>query len=303
VVKTAFVFTNTGDQVLELTHVQPACGCTTAGEWSRRVDPGQTGSIPIQFNSMNFNGAVFKTVTVTSNDKLRPTMALQFKGTIWKPIDVQPQFAVLNLPPDAPEASTIVKVVVNTEENITLSTPVCSNPAFKADVTELKPGKEFEVRVRIVQPVPQGNVQSQITMQCSSTNSPEVRITAWANVQPAIQVMPAQIHVPPPPLALPATPSLIIQNNSTNELALSEPSVNAPGVTAQITETQPGRTFNVVLTFPRGFEAKPGSPVELTLKTTHPRYPVLKVPVLQFPRPAAAMAVPPTAVPPPVTDR
>src|SRR5689334_23002868 len=31
-VKYTYYFTNTGDQVLEITHVQPSCGCTTAGD-------------------------------------------------------------------------------------------------------------------------------------------------------------------------------------------------------------------------------------------------------------------------------
>ena len=56
VVKYTYVFTNAGQQVLEVTAVQASCGCTTAGDWSRQVEPGQTGSIPIEFNSGSFNG-------------------------------------------------------------------------------------------------------------------------------------------------------------------------------------------------------------------------------------------------------
>src|SRR6201993_123091 len=41
-IKYSYVFTNTGDAVLEVTHVQPSCGCTTAGDWTRKVEPGQT---------------------------------------------------------------------------------------------------------------------------------------------------------------------------------------------------------------------------------------------------------------------
>src|SRR5215510_7123219 len=45
VVKHTFIFTNTGNQTLELTDVHPSCGCTTAGDWTRKVEPGQTGLI------------------------------------------------------------------------------------------------------------------------------------------------------------------------------------------------------------------------------------------------------------------
>src|SRR5438046_407393 len=36
-VKHDFIFTNTGNTLLEITAAQPSCGCTTAGEWSHKV--------------------------------------------------------------------------------------------------------------------------------------------------------------------------------------------------------------------------------------------------------------------------
>lgn len=85
VVKYTYVFTNVGSSMLEISNVQASCGCTTAGEWSRQVESGKTGSIPIQFNSGNFSGHVGKTITVTCNDPKQPSVVLQIKGTIWKP--------------------------------------------------------------------------------------------------------------------------------------------------------------------------------------------------------------------------
>jgi len=43
-VKYTFIFTNTGDEMLFITNVQPSCGCTTAGEClakSKRGKPGR----------------------------------------------------------------------------------------------------------------------------------------------------------------------------------------------------------------------------------------------------------------------
>ena len=50
----------------------------------------------------------------------------------------------------------------------------------------------------------------------------------------------------------------MIQNNSTNAVRLSEPVVDAPGVEAQIKETQPGKSFIAMLAFPQGFEIPAG---------------------------------------------
>src|SRR5262245_20732698 len=47
-VKHTLVFTNIGDATLEISNVRPGCGCTTTGEWTKKVEPGKTGTIPIQ---------------------------------------------------------------------------------------------------------------------------------------------------------------------------------------------------------------------------------------------------------------
>src|SRR2546426_11032047 len=49
-----FIFTNSGDAMLEISDVKPGCGCTTAGTWDHQVEPGKTGKIPLQFNPANF---------------------------------------------------------------------------------------------------------------------------------------------------------------------------------------------------------------------------------------------------------
>ena len=82
-----------------------------------------------------------------------------------------------------------------------------------------------------------------------------------ANVQPAVMVMPSYITLAPGPLANAVTNSVAIQNNSTNQLPLSEPVVNVPGVEAQIKEMQPGKSFTAMLAFPQGFQVPPGQQV------------------------------------------
>ena len=99
IVKYTYWFTNTGDQVLKILNVAPGCGCTTAGDWTKTVEPGKTGSIPIQFQTANFNGPVTKFITVTCDDKSQSTVVLQLKGTIWKPIDVNPSLSASTFRP------------------------------------------------------------------------------------------------------------------------------------------------------------------------------------------------------------
>lgn len=285
-VKYTYVFTNAGGATLQVSNVQVSCGCTTAGEWTRQVEPGKTGSIPVQFNSSGFGGQIGKSITVTCNDTNQGVVVLQIKGNVWKPIDVMPQMAVLNVIAESPSAATTVRIVSNEEAPLTLSAPEGNNAAFAAELKTNVPGKQFELVVRTVPPLPAGNAQGQITLKTSSTNVPVINVTAWANVQPVVVAMPAQIALPVAPLANPMPSAVSIRNNGTNTLTLSEPVVNAKGVDVQLKETEPGRAFALALNFPAGFEIAQGEKVELSVKSNHPQFPTIKVPVVQPPRPA-----------------
>ena len=288
--KYTFVFINGGDQVLEVKSVQPSCGCTPAGEWSKKVEPGKTGTIPIQFNSANLKGTVSKTVAVVCNDPTTPEVTLQIKGTIWKPVEVKPPFAFLHVIADSQSALRVVHIMNNEEEPLVLSAPESDNRAFAAEVRTNQPGKEFRLIIKTVPPLLPGRVQGQITVKTSSTNAPVLTVSAFAFVVPIITVSPSQLSLPPGPLVAARTLSVIIENNSTNALALSDATIKAKEVEVNLQVVKPGRRFRATLNFPPGFELPQGQPVELSFKSSHPLCPVVKVPVVQGTPPAAPSA-------------
>src|SRR5439155_13446468 len=141
--------------------------------------------------------------------------------------------------------------------------------------------------------------QSQITIKTSSTNVPTLTVTAWANVQQPVVVSPPQVVLAAGPLANKQTVSVNIQNNGAKPLKLSEPAVDAKGAEVQLAEPNPGRAFTITLSFPPGFELAQGTKAEFTVKSDHPKFPLIKVPITQLPKPIAAPVVP--VAQPPVT--
>lgn len=281
VVNYSYIFTNVGDAQLIITNVQPSCGCTAAAAWTREVEPGKTGAIPIQFNSANFGGPVAKMVTVVCNDKTQPAVYLQIKGTIWKPIEVTPTYAVINVPPESTGGSTTVKILNNMEAALFLGKPAANQPGFALDMKTNQPGKEYELTVSTVPPLKPGNVQAEIKIPTSATNTPTLSVRIWANVQPALSILPAQVSLPASPLANKLTPVVTIINNATNPLALTEPAVTIPGVDFQLREVQPGRYFTIGLTFPEGFQLKDGESGEIRVKSSNTNYPQITIPITQ----------------------
>ena len=292
VVRHDFIFTNTGDATLEISGVYPKCGCTIAGAWSRQVEPGQVGVIPLEFNTSHFGGmTVTKEAVVMCTDKRETSLTLQLKGTIWKPIEVNPQMAFLNLIADAPSnAPTTLHIVSSLDEPLTLSEPVSSNPSFAVELKTIKPGKEFDLVVQAVPPLRQGSVQGTITIKTSSTNAPKIEVSALAVVQPEVMVAPPQISLPPGPLAAPFPCSVSIRSMGSAPLTISSPSLSLTNVAVQIKTVQEGKYYIVLLTFPAGFQLVQTSHEELTVKTSNPRYAEVRVPIRQVARPPVSVS-------------
>lgn len=293
VVKHDFVFTNLGAATLEILDVRPGCGCTTAGTWDKKVEPGKTGIIPLQFNSANFGGSVLKQATVTCNDPGQSNVILQIKGTVWKPIDVTPTMAVFNVSSETQTNETkVVRIVNNLDEPLTLSDLQCSNQTFKAELKTVKEGKEFELQITAMPPFNGTTIMAPISMKTSSAKMSNLNVTAYAIVQQAVTVMPNQIMLQPGPFTNLVHHTVTVRNNGTNSLVLSDAKANVPEVTVNVQETQAGRYFNVTVDFPVGFQLQPGQKVEVTMKSNHPKFPLLTVPVFQPQRPAASAATP-----------
>jgi hypothetical protein len=292
--KHSFIFTNTGTTTLEITEVKPGCGCTTAGEWDRSVEPGKTGAIPLQFNSRGFGGAVTKTATVSCNDPRQSNVVLQISGTVWKPIELTPPMVVFQPTEEERTKQTkSVRIVSNLDEPLTLSDVECTDPSFRAELKVKKPGKEFELQVTALPPFTNRYSGAAITIKTSSKEAPLLSVTITTVVQLELAIIPRQLMIAPGPLTSSLTSFVTIVNNSKQEVTFSEPRVDAPGVGVKIRElneegnlgggsigskrVSPGKQVILEVQFPAGFEVK--EKLGLTLKTTHPKYPILTIPV------------------------
>ena len=104
-VNCTFIFTNTGDETLSIKSVQPSCGCTSAGDWTKAVEPGKTGTIPLRFDTSHFSGAVSKAAVVQCNARSNAVISITLKGTVYRELNASPQTATLVIYPNASNAA------------------------------------------------------------------------------------------------------------------------------------------------------------------------------------------------------
>ncbi|MFZ2286360.1 MAG: DUF1573 domain-containing protein, partial [Bacteroidales bacterium] len=71
-----FNFTNTGDSVLVITRVQPACGCTASDYTKSPVPPGGKGFVTAVFDPRGYNSKFTKSISVYSNARPAVTVLI-----------------------------------------------------------------------------------------------------------------------------------------------------------------------------------------------------------------------------------
>lgn len=281
-VNCVFTITNLGTATLEIANVVPSCSCMHTGDWTRRIEPGQTGTITVIYDTRLHIGPFDKWVTVDCNDPAQRKVTLTIKGTVWRAIEITPASASLLLCSEVTSNTATVKLISHEDAPLTLSDLQLVGVTANVELQTNVPGKEYQLVMRSPVPMPTNSQQGFIKLRTSSTNQPEVSIRAFVNVYPVLMAIPTQIKLPPLPLADAFFGKIWVRNNGTNVLALSDPVVNAPGVSVEIA-TNPAAMPPTEITakFPAGFDAPAGKNLELRIKSADPLFPLLTVPILQ----------------------
>lgn len=81
-----FKVTNRGSANLNITRLNPSCGCTSTviGQWT--LKPGESTNVEAAFNPAGFRGIVRKSIQVVSDDPANPALTLTFEADVVREI-------------------------------------------------------------------------------------------------------------------------------------------------------------------------------------------------------------------------
>lgn len=154
VVDLEFKFKNVGDETLIIKNISASCGCTATKLKKRDYKPGETGILPVKFNSRGYNGKISKTITISTNDEDQVYTRLKVVGSV-----ILKDFAALELKGDRltfkdaePGKTYKDTVVVKNTGTIDLRfIEVTHSPdvVIEFEESQLKPGKEGKIYVTV----------------------------------------------------------------------------------------------------------------------------------------------------------
>ncbi len=296
-----FKISNTGNADLEILQVRPVCGCTLAGQYPKLIKPGETGDLPFRLNTQQVHNAYNKTISVTTNDPVRPQVTLALKGEVKRHVEVMPTGAFFgSVYGDTPQTRTI-KLTNRTEKKLKLALDpyVTEEGPFRFELKEIEPGQVFELVVTTAPPYPVPSTQRVTAAILTNVEAlRQIQVTAMASVQDRVALMPTTLTIATPatqPAGTAATPGrqmVRVTNHGQTPVKVTEATADDPALKVSVQEQTPGKLYLVMVEIPAGYVV-PDAGRKLSILTDDAERPMLEVPIQKGTTPSPA-ATPPT---------
>ncbi len=143
-----FPFANTGAETVRILETHAACGCTVPEIAEKTYAPGAAGVVKVRFDIGGRQGQQVKQVTIRTDagDHL-----LTLVADLPQRLLVTPRLHVFR----AGERDRVFKVEIRSDapvKKIELGAP---SPLYAAELVELKPGTDYEVRLKLAEDAPE----------------------------------------------------------------------------------------------------------------------------------------------------
>lgn len=281
-----FQIRNDGDAPLEITNVRPACGCTVA-EYDKVIAPGKVGKVHAEIDTVTFNGAIAKGVSVFTNDPATPEMELTVRAKVEPYIAVKPGYARYITVQGEPQEGTIAQTVWVPDGTAMEITKVESPwPFLDVKYREAKPeervtdptakGKQWRVEMTLSNNAKVGALSDYITVHTNHPKQKVVQIPVSGFVRPVVAATPQSMDFGQVDLKEPKKRSLNVRNFATEPIKITGVEQTVKGVEAQVEPLEDGREYQVRVTLTPGMPKGPFNG-KLTIKTDSPKAPMIEV--------------------------
>lgn len=276
---------NVGDEVLNLTKVSTSCGCTVAGEWPETLEPGESAVGPVRLDTIELGGDIDRTVSVWTNDPDRARLILHIVGNVWSPIEVKPNYLYFPRSNNRDQKHEVkIQIKNKTETPMRFKNVRTDSQRFTAEMVETEPGRVFELRVMKAPPFKYGLNEAYVLAETSHPELPQFKMKAQGYVSYPVEVSPPAITVSAGTIKQPLKRLFTVRDNTKEGVKILEVSCSLP----EVTVTPKGRTstgsHRYEAVFPAGMEFKKGIERVVSIRTSHPDFGLLELPLSVYGR-------------------
>ena len=218
---------NDGDEPVEILAITPGCTCLVLGDHSGTIAPGGRSEIPVQLRTVKLKGRVTQTAVVRTDDIRTPELTLALTGVV-RPVVEFESFVLIRARPGAEALERRVEIVYRREGDLELELQERGEDRFDVDLVETRPGKAFDLVVRVAPPFEVGYQRAVVTL---TTNLPEresLHVRLNLHVPDRLDVIPSQLLVDDR-TGEEVTRQLVLTNYGERPVRVFEATVDAEG--------------------------------------------------------------------------
>jgi hypothetical protein len=177
-----FRLKNLGPNTIDITSVTPACGCTAVLASTPTLAPGEEGGVEVALDTYKLSGTQAKTVTVRSNDVVRPELVLTVHGTVATDLKAAPSRVYLGRLPAGAVVSQHIDV--ETKPDVQVTGVSSESNRLQVETTPLDaPQHGVRVRVTLLPTSTTGTFDDRIVVSSTSPRQPTVTIPVLGTIE------------------------------------------------------------------------------------------------------------------------
>ena len=192
--RVVYKVTNGGDAPLQISEVNPSCGCTTTLLGSLLLKPGEGTEIEALLDPLGMKGTIHKSLAVRSNDPRKPTAILTMEADVVPEVLASPEELFISGVPRRGRRALAVKLTGSAGEDLRILE--ASSPSAHLSFTPRhEAGAAFlDVAVDGTR-IPPGlrSGQETVTVRTSSPLMPTVTLPVYWVLQPSFTIAPAEV--------------------------------------------------------------------------------------------------------------
>ncbi len=292
--KGEFTIKNTGQAPLTV-DVKTSCGCTTPTRPKSPLAPGESDTLTITYDTAHRPGAAHQTVTVTTNDPVRPDVIIPVVGSV-KPLyelvitGTEKKSNTLSFGKLYTDSADVrgLTILNRYNEKVTFKLKEgVDGGAYAIELKEVEPGMRYELTARTKPPLAVGDARGRVVIETGVARLPEFEILIFGAVQPPIALEPSRLLAPK---NAPTEVRQVVRALSASRHPVKVLSAKASHEAIQVTlGAPPTPTTNpsdqvvqeIVITLPPGEKLPADVPltVEVTTDSAEPNYQKLTLPI------------------------
>jgi hypothetical protein len=169
---------NQGDENLRIERVKSSCGCTTAQPGKHTLQPGESTTIAVAFNTRGKDGPTDARLTIITNDPQNPETIFPVSGTVEHLVRITPRHRVIFQLLDSQEVQTHTLRLENQAAEPIKPVVLPRTDWLTIDVHEIEPGRVYDLALTNRTPVT-AQVQSVvIPIDTGLAQQPRAELTA-----------------------------------------------------------------------------------------------------------------------------